>query len=265
MKHASKTANHSDNDASTIATRQADPHSHALVLDPVHNCIAYIPDLGCDVIREMYFNKTTGVFTQLGEVKSGLSKGKPDGPRYVEFHKSLPLMYVINELSSSIAVFSVNRDAIDAIAAATDGGLNELPAQYTNAASPTLTLTMIQNVDTVPSAYPLELNTCGRIAVHSSNRFVLVSNRGHDSIAVFRIHDVTGLLSPTGFAHTRGATPRHFQFDSSGQWLICANQDSNQIVVFHFNLSTGELTYSGYKYNVPSPNFVCEVKFKESV
>jgi hypothetical protein len=62
-------ANHSENDESTIKARQADPHSHALVLDPYHGCIAYVPDLGMDLIRQMYFNEVTGEFTQLSEIK----------------------------------------------------------------------------------------------------------------------------------------------------------------------------------------------------
>merc|ERR1711862_727596 len=66
-----------------------------------------------------------------------------------------------------------------------------------------------------------------------------------------------GHLKQVGFFHTRGETPRHFQFDSSGQYLIDANQDSNTIAVFSFNLSSGEISYTGNEYRVPSPNFVC--------
>ena len=62
------------------------------------------------------------------------------------------------------------------------------------------------------------------------------------------------------YQHTRGATPRHFQFDPSGEWLIVANQDSDAIGVFHFRLSTGELNWTGNEYSVPSPNFVCCVE-----
>lgn len=60
-----------------------------------------------------------------------------------------------------------------------------------------------------------------------------------------------------GYFHTRGETPRHFQFDASGQYLLVANQDSDSIAVFHFNLSSGEIRYTGNEYGVPSPNFIC--------
>ena len=66
-----------------------------------------------------------------------------------------------------------------------------------------------------------------------------------------------GSLTQVGFFHTRGETPRHFQFDHSGQFLIVANQDSDTIAVFSFNLTSGEMKYTGNEYRVPSPNFVC--------
>ena len=66
-----------------------------------------------------------------------------------------------------------------------------------------------------------------------------------------------GSLSQVGFFHTRGETPRHFQFDHSGQFLLVANQDSDTLAVFSFNMTSGEIKYTGNDYHVPSPNFVC--------
>jgi len=94
---------------------------------------------------------------------------------------------------------------------------------------------------------------------------VIVSNRGHESITIFRVNqgcggskgNVRGTLSQVGFFHTRGETPRHFQFDGSGQFLIVANQDSDKIAIFSFNMTSGEIKYTGNEYKVPSPNFVC--------
>ena len=104
------------------------------------------------------------------------------------------------------------------------------------------------------------------MCVHPSGRFVVVSNRGHESITIFRVKQCNsangskaskGTLAQVGFFHTRGETPRHFQFDASGQILIVANQDSDTIAVFTFNLTTGEIKYTGNEYRVPSPNFIC--------
>jgi 6-phosphogluconolactonase len=122
------------------------------------------------------------------------------------------------------------------------------------------TLRLVQSISTIPSAFPTTMNTCGRICVHQSGRFVVVSNRGHQSITVYRVKNKgpkRGELCTVGYFHTRGETPRHFQFDNSGQYLLVANQDSDSIAVFNFNLSNGDLRYSGNEYRVPSPNFVC--------
>ena len=74
--------NHSLNDESTIAQRQVDPHSHALVLDPIEGCVAYVPDLGKDLIREFWYDKKNGkIGAELNVLPSGLSTGKPDGEK----------------------------------------------------------------------------------------------------------------------------------------------------------------------------------------
>jgi len=96
--------NHSFNDESTIAARQADPHSHALVLDPFVGAVAYVPDLGKDLIREFYYDKQKGLIDlELNIMPSGLASGMPDGPRYFEFHPSQNIAYVVNELSSTVS------------------------------------------------------------------------------------------------------------------------------------------------------------------
>eukprot|EP00568_Trieres_chinensis_P007048 CAMPEP_0183307822 /NCGR_PEP_ID=MMETSP0160_2-20130417/19563_1 /TAXON_ID=2839 ORGANISM="Odontella Sinensis, Strain Grunow 1884" /NCGR_SAMPLE_ID=MMETSP0160_2 /ASSEMBLY_ACC=CAM_ASM_000250 /LENGTH=511 /DNA_ID=CAMNT_0025471501 /DNA_START=81 /DNA_END=1616 /DNA_ORIENTATION=- len=247
--------NHSLNDDSTISMRQKDPHSHALVLDPYVGCVAYVPDLGKDLIREFYYDKRGGkVETELHVLPSGLSTGKPDGPRYFEFHPSYNVAYVVNELSSTIAVFSVDRELLYEVDRAAKN--NENMERFKGRS----TLRLIQSIRTIPTAFPTKMNTCGRICVHKSGRFVIVSNRGHESIAIFRVNHKAGMkggLNAVGYFHTRGETPRHFQFDASGQWLVVANQDSDTIAVFTFNLSSGEIKYSGNEYRVPSPNFVC--------
>lgn len=122
------------------------------------------------------------------------------------------------------------------------------------------TLRLIQSIPTIPCAFPKQLNTCGRICIHDSGRFVIVSNRGHQSIAILRVNQngpLRGQLTIVGYFHTRGETPRHFKFDNSGQYLIVANQDSDNLSIFNFNQSSGEIKFTGNEYQVPSPNFIC--------
>ena len=97
--------NHSCNDESTIKMRQADPHSHALVLDPYVGTVAYVPDLGKDLIREFYYDRENGAIAmELNYLPSGLCSGMPDGPRYVHFHPKYNVAYVVNELSSTVSI-----------------------------------------------------------------------------------------------------------------------------------------------------------------
>lgn len=247
--------NHSLNDESTIAIRQKDPHSHALVLDPFVGRVAYVPDLGKDLIREFFYDANDGkIVLEMNVLPSGLCTGKPDGPRYFEFHPKYNVAYVVNELSSTIAVFEVDRQLLKEIYEASQAG--EDMSRFKGRS----TLRLVQSISTIPSAFPTTMNTCGRICVHKSGRFVVVSNRGHQSITVYKVKSKgakRGELQTVGHFHTRGETPRHFQFDNSGQYLIVANQDTDSIAVFNFNLSNGELKYSGNEYRVPSPNFVC--------
>jgi 6-phosphogluconolactonase len=96
--------NHSNNDDSTIQMRQADPHSHALVLDPFVGTVAYVPDLGKDLIREFFYDSNKGAIAlEMNVLPSGLCTGKPDGPRYFEFHPRFNVGYVVNELSSTVS------------------------------------------------------------------------------------------------------------------------------------------------------------------
>jgi 6-phosphogluconolactonase (cycloisomerase 2 family) len=121
------------------------------------------------------------------------------------------------------------------------------------------TLLPLQTIPTIPEAFPNELNTCGRICVDPSGKFVLCSNRGHDSIVVYRIaleNVVPGTLKLAGYYHTAGHTPRHFRFSTSGKWLFAANQDSDNLSVFAFDQETGALTLK-HRYPVSSPNFIC--------
>jgi len=239
--------NHSINDAGAQAERQKDPHSHAIVLDPHYGCVAYVPDLGRDLIRELFYDAKTGQLSPMTTTPSGLKQSGPEGPRYIEFHPDLPVAYVVNELSSEVAVFVVDREALKLIK---KHGVSEKTKS---------TLTYVQAVSTVPPQWKRNQNTCGRIAVHPSGRFVLCSNRGHDSVAVFRVESeaaIPGMLSQVGIFHTVGMTPRHFKFDPSGQWLLAANQDSNSVATFHFNVASGDMKYTGSQLQVDSPNFI---------
>jgi 6-phosphogluconolactonase len=115
----------------------------------------------------------------------------------------------------------------------------------------------VQTVSTLPPDFKGN-NTTAEVAVHPSGKFLYGSNRGHDSIAIFRIDEQTGALTSAGHQSTEGKTPRNFGIDPTGTWLIAAHQDSGTLVVFKIDPNTGGLTPNGVKVNVPAA--VC-VKF----
>ena len=97
------------------------------------------------------------------------------------------------------------------------------------------------------------------VAIHPSGRFLYVSNRGADSIALLGVDSKKGTLTPIGTVPTGGKEPRHFTLDPSGNFLFVENQWSDTIVTFHVDANTGALTPTGDNVSVPAPvclNFI---------
>jgi 6-phosphogluconolactonase len=208
--------------SSVNAERQEGPHAHAIALSP-DNRFAVVADLGLDQLLVYDFDAAKGT---LG-AKPQIVKASPGaGPRHLVFSSDGRFLYVINEIQSSVATYSYD---------AARGALREL-----------------QNVSTLPKGFSGE-STAGEIEIHPSGRFLLASNRGFDSIAVFAINSETGLLTHLETYPTSGKTPRNFAIDPTGSWLLVANQDSNEIVVFRIDGKTGQLARTGDVFQVSSP------------
>src|SRR2546421_440246 len=97
------------------------------------------------------------------------------------------------------------------------------------------------------------LNTSADIHVSPNGRFFYCSNRGHDSIAAFKIYARTGRLSFIAHESTQGRAPRKFAIDPAGAFLLAANQKSDNIVTFQLDQKTGWLRPTGHVVEVPSP------------
>ncbi|TLS52927.1 lactonase family protein [Paenibacillus antri] len=189
------------------ADRQEAPHPHSVNLTPDGRHLL-VPDLGID--RVAAYALEGGRFERIASI--ALASG--DGPRHMAFHPTLPVAYVVNELSCTVAAFGT-----------ADGD----PAAYA----------ALGTVSTLPAGYALD-NTCADIHVSPDGRFVYASNRGHDSLAVFKVQD-EGRLEPAGFAPTNGKTPRHFAIAPDGRFVLVAAQDSDAIRVFAADAATGRL------------------------
>ena len=110
----------------------------------------------------------------------------------------------------------------------------------------------IQTLSTIPGDVEEGFSTA-EIVAHPSGKFVYGSNRGHDTIAVFRVDQETGILDRVENESTQGKTPRNFALDPTGQFLFAENQASDTVVIFKIDQETGELDATGDVIDVPSP------------
>lgn len=223
-----RTAFVQDAGASVNPERQAGPHAHSIQLSN-DNRYAITADLGIDKLLVHRFDADTGFLTPASPEFVAVARGA--GPRHVAFAPSGKVVYVVNELANTVAVFAY------------DPGAG--------------TLHLIQTNPTLPKKFAGKKNTAAEIALDAKGRYLYVSNRGHDSIAVFSVNPGNGKLKSAHWVSSGGRTPRHFAIDPTGKWLIAANQDSNDIKLFRINQRSGRLKPASQSLKIGSP--VCVV------
>ena len=203
--------------------RQTGPHAHSMLLDPAGN-YAFAPDLGIDKVMIYKFDADTGRLTP-GE-QPWVESEPGVGPRHFTFHSSGRFAYLINELGSTMSVFTY------------DGSNGRLE--------------QIQTLSTLPDDFS-GANHTADIHISPSGKHVYGSNRGHDSIAVFGIDESSGMLERVQVASTKGGTPRNFAIDPSGAFLLAANQETDSIVCLRRDDDTGMLSETGHAVEVSMP------------
>ncbi len=213
--------------SSVNKSRQSAPHAHSINLDPAGR-FAFAADLGLDKVLVYAFDSAKGTLTPHDPPSASVAPGA--GPRHFAFHPSGRFAYVINEMASTVTAFAYD---------AQQGKLSEL-----------------HTLSTLTS--PVQGNSTAEVQVHPSGKFVYGSNRGHDSLAIFKVDPTSGRLTAAGHQSTGGKTPRNFGIDPTGNYILAANQGSNSVVVFRVNQETGALTATGATVKVGKP--VC-VKF----
>lgn len=208
---------------SVNAGRQEKPHVHATVFSP-DNRQLLVPDLGTDKIMLYSFNEKNGT---LAAPQPAFAASKPGaGPRHIDFHPSGKYVYLMEELTGTVSVFSYDKD----------GKMN-----------------VIQNISSHPADYKGAIGSAD-IHVSPDGKFLYASNRGDaDNIAIFSIDEKSGKLTSVGYQSTLGKTPRNFNFDPSGNFLIAANQNSDNIVIFKRDKKTGMLTALDKQIRVGNP------------
>jgi 6-phosphogluconolactonase len=203
--------------------RQEGPHAHSVLLDP-SNRHAYSCDLGTDKVMIYDFDSRRGRLTPASQPFVSLKPGA--GPRHLTFDRAGRHVYILNELDSTVTAFARESKT---------GALQEL-----------------KTYPMLPEDFKGE-NTGADIHLTPDGRFLYCSNRGHDSIAAFRVDARNGALEAAGHTPTTGKTPRNFAVDPTGRFLLVANQRSDNVVTFRIDPSTGALSPTGHTAEIPSP------------
>ena len=201
--------------------RQEKPHAHAIYQN---GDFVYACDLGTDDIFIYKFDAAKGTLTP-NEPKSGRVPAG-GGPRHLAFHPKGGFAYVNNEMTSAVTAFV--HDAAKGV------------------------LTPIQTLSTIPDGFDKTKTSTAEIHCHPNGKFVYVSNRGHDSIAVYSIA-TDGKLSRVEIADAKVKVPRGFGISPDGKWLIAGGQSSNDLALHAIDSATGKLTFKSIIGSVGAP------------
>ncbi len=207
--------------------RQSGPHAHSANPSP-DNRFVLVADLGLDQVFSYRFDSAKGTLAPDDPPYTKIAAGS--GPRHMAFAPDGKYAYVLSELLATVTAFRYD---------ASGGSMEEL-----------------QTLSTLPDNFTGN-KSGAEIAMHPNGKFLYASNRGDDSIAIFRVDPVHGTISAAGRVPTQGKTPRNFAIDLSGAYLFAANQNSGSVVEFRIDPSIGGLTPTGEVLNIPSP--VCIV------
>ncbi|WP_136467842.1 lactonase family protein [Flagellimonas onchidii] len=184
--------------------------SHAHMAKFVGNDL-FVADLGLDAVKR--YSSINNLFVPGDQVSLDMVEGA--GPRHFTFSKDGKLLYVINELNSTITVLKQK----------SNGFYKE-----------------IETVSTLDPSFEGK-SYCADIHLSPNGKFLYGSNRGENTIVIFAVHPESGKLSLVGRESVRGDWPRNFTIDPSGNFLLVANQRSNNITIYKRNPEQGTLEF----------------------
>lgn len=212
-----------DEGGSVNKERQEKAHVHSAVFSPDEKYL-FTPDLGGDKVMIYKFN---------GSSNKPLSKARPpyvstepgSGPRHFTFHPNGKLAYLIEELSGTVVGYKYASGKLHAF----------------------------QTIATHPANYKGVIGSA-EIYISPDGKFLYASNRGDENtITIFSIDQNTGRLKLKGYHSTQGQTPRNFTIDPTGNYLLVANQNTDNIVILKRDKQTGLLKSTGIQIKIPKP------------
>lgn len=205
--------------------RQVGPHAHCAHFWKEW---VFIPDLGENAIFQYRYDPAKKVL----EPDTHIEFEPGSGPRHMVMHPTLDLCYVSNELFNTVCVAQL--DASD-------------PEQVKPRLNPIQYESTLENRE--------QTSYVSEIKLSPDARFLYVSNRGDNSLAIFKVLD-DGQLQRIDIVPTGGKFPRHFAISPCGKAVIISNQDSSMVNLFHRDVETGLVTATGDEYEIPAPNYV---------
>jgi 6-phosphogluconolactonase len=197
----------------TVVGRQEKPHVHSSLFEPKGKRL-FVADLGIDQVKVYTIDKAT--FTLKPNKYPDIKIAPGSGPRHMAIHPNGKMLFVANELNSTVTVVQMLENGSFRI----QETASSLPADF------------------------LKTNTCADIHLSPEGNFLYVSNRGMNSIAIFSVQEKESKIKLIGYEDTKGEMPRNFTLTPDGDYLLVANQNTNNIVAFKRNAETGLLTYT---------------------
>ncbi|QDV83487.1 lactonase family protein [Stieleria magnilauensis] len=204
--------------------RQQEAHAHSINFS-ADGTQAFVADLGMDQIVIYDVVAETGTMTPSKQRSLKMPAG--GGPRHFCFAPAGNIALANLELSSEVALL-----------------------RYEDAAR---RLSILKVVSTLPGGQAVPGNSTAECLVHPNGQAAYVSNRGHNSIAVFRIDASNGDIEWIENESIRGEVPRGFGIDPSGKFVVVANQNSDNVVSLKIDGESGALSPTGSEITVGTP------------
>lgn len=202
--------------------RQEKPHVHSTVFSPDDKYL-FVQDLGIDKISVYTFNPGSGKPEPAAVPFVATTPG--GGPRHFTFHPNGKFAYLVEEMGAAVSVYKYK-----------DGKLSA-----------------VQRISTVPANFTGK-KWAADLHVSPDGNFLYASNRTpSNTIAIFKINKSTGKLTAVGYEPVQGDVPRNFTIDPTGDFVLVANQESDNVVIFKRNKRTGVLTDTGKRIQVGNP------------
>lgn len=206
--------------------RQKGPYAHSIVISP-DNRFAYAADLGLDQVLGYRLDPATAKIVS-NEAQPFAESPPGAGPRHLTFHPNGKHLYAINELTNGVTRYDCD--------------------------SETGKLTRQQTISTLPDDFDGK-SYCADLKITPNGKFLYGTNRGHDSVAAYRIGD-DGALTLIEIEPSLGKGPQNLAITPDGRWLLCANLPDSNLAVFQIDPETGELKSKGEPIATPKPSCI---------